>query len=198
MAYAAYVFCNQCGHRNPPERNFCSSCGAALDLDRDDRTIVFHPVDPQQDAPGPTDDVVVNLAELPAGWRRRSLVRSGAAGRHPARAERAASRRSAATPTATSCSTTSRCPAATRRSSTWRRGYVVRDVGSLNGTYVNAERIERDAALHHGDELQVGKFRLVFFDRTGRGVSGRVVDARPRPTCRSVRCSGCSTTSSPT
>ena len=43
-------------------------------------------------------------------------------------------------------------------------GYVVADAGSLNGTYVNQERIER-AVLHHGDELQVGKFRLVLFER---------------------------------
>ena len=43
-------------------------------------------------------------------------------------------------------------------------GYVVADAGSLNGTYVNQERIDR-AVLHHGDELQVGKFRLVLFER---------------------------------
>ena len=41
-------------------------------------------------------------------------------------------------------------------------GYVVRDVGSLNGTYVNAERIEGDVTLNQGDEVQVGKFKLVF------------------------------------
>ena len=40
--------------------------------------------------------------------------------------------------------------------------YEVRDVGSLNGTYLNRERIE-DAPLSNGDELQIGKFRLVFF-----------------------------------
>jgi pSer/pThr/pTyr-binding forkhead associated (FHA) protein len=39
---------------------------------------------------------------------------------------------------------------------------VVRDVGSLNGTYVNGERIERDVPLQQGDEVQVGKFKLVF------------------------------------
>jgi pSer/pThr/pTyr-binding forkhead associated (FHA) protein len=41
-------------------------------------------------------------------------------------------------------------------------GYEVRDAGSLNGTYLNRERIER-SALGNGDELQVGKFKLVFF-----------------------------------
>ena len=39
-------------------------------------------------------------------------------------------------------------------------GFVVRDVGSLNGTYVNRERIDV-AQVHTGDEVQIGKFRLV-------------------------------------
>ena len=43
--------------------------------------------------------------------------------------------------------------------------YKVRDVGSLNGTYVNQQRVD-EVVLAHGDELQIGKFRLVFFDRT--------------------------------
>ena len=43
--------------------------------------------------------------------------------------------------------------------------YVVRDVGSLNGTYVNQQRTD-EARLYHGDEVQIGKFRLVFFDRS--------------------------------
>ena len=43
-------------------------------------------------------------------------------------------------------------------------GYVVRDEGSLNGTYINQERVDR-AVLRHGDELQIGKFRLVLFER---------------------------------
>jgi pSer/pThr/pTyr-binding forkhead associated (FHA) protein len=40
-------------------------------------------------------------------------------------------------------------------------GFSVRDVGSLNGTYVNRERVE-SANLNNGDEVQIGKFRLVF------------------------------------
>jgi pSer/pThr/pTyr-binding forkhead associated (FHA) protein len=41
--------------------------------------------------------------------------------------------------------------------------YVVRDAGSLNGTYVNNQRIEV-VELMQGDELQVGKYRLVFLE----------------------------------
>ena len=38
--------------------------------------------------------------------------------------------------------------------------FSVRDVGSLNGTYVNRQRIDA-SALATGDEVQIGKFRLV-------------------------------------
>jgi len=41
-------------------------------------------------------------------------------------------------------------------------GFTVSDVGSLNGTYVNRDRID-EAVLANGDEVQVGKFRLVYF-----------------------------------
>lgn len=40
-------------------------------------------------------------------------------------------------------------------------GYQVEDAGSLNGTYVNQNRVEH-AALNDGDEVQVGKFKLVY------------------------------------
>ena len=39
--------------------------------------------------------------------------------------------------------------------------YTIRDLGSLNGTYVNRERIA-EAPIANGDEVQIGKFRLVF------------------------------------
>ncbi len=51
-----------------------------------------------------------------------------------------------------------------RRHAEFHRGphsFTVRDVGSLNGTYVNRERVE-SATLNNGDEVQIGKFRLMF------------------------------------
>lgn len=47
-------------------------------------------------------------------------------------------------------------------------GFLVRDVGSLNGTYVNRERID-SVALKPGDEVQVGKFRLTYHPSPQRG-----------------------------
>ena len=42
--------------------------------------------------------------------------------------------------------------------------YLVVDTGSLNGTYVNRKPVE-SVALANGDEIQMGKFRLVFLTR---------------------------------
>ena len=52
-----------------------------------------------------------------------------------------------------------------RKHATFRHAggdFIVRDVGSLNGTYVNRARID-EATLKNGDEVQIGKFRLVFY-----------------------------------
>lgn len=44
-------------------------------------------------------------------------------------------------------------------------GYEVQDLGSLNGTYVNHDRVDR-YTLQNGDEVQIGKFRLTFYSGT--------------------------------
>jgi len=46
--------------------------------------------------------------------------------------------------------------------------FIVRDVGSLNGTYLNRERID-SSPLSNGDEVQIGKFRLVYLTSTPEG-----------------------------
>ncbi|MFF3747864.1 FHA domain-containing protein [Streptomyces kronopolitis] len=61
-----------------------------------------------------------------------------------------------------------------RRHVEFRRGpdglFTVADVGSLNGTYVNRERID-SVVLANGDEVQIGKFRLVFYaSQRGAGI----------------------------
>lgn len=157
----AYVFCNKCGHRNPPESLFCSACGTALDLNSD-HTISLAKVDPLQEAPGLDDDVQVDLNQLPSEGGVL-IVRSGALagetfvlsapltrlGRHPD------------SEIMLDDITVSRRHVDVERTAD---GFIARDAGSLNGTYVNHVRIE-EAPLHQGDELQVGKFRLVFFER---------------------------------
>ncbi len=162
---AGGIFCNRCGHRNPLASNFCSSCGAPLDIALvDDRTVSFPPVDPGQDSAGAHDDTVIDLDDVPAD-AGVLLVRSGPEaglrielrvpithlGRHPD------------SEVFLDDITVSRRHVEVERSG---RGYVVRDVGSLNGTYLNHERID-EAPLQNGDELQIGKFKLVFLASAG-------------------------------
>ena len=156
-----YVFCNRCGHRNPPESVFCSACGTPLDVAAD-HTITLAQVDPGLDAPGANDEVQVDLSGLPSD-SAVLIVRTGPQaglqfslktpltrlGRHPD------------SEIMLDDITVSRRHAEVERTD---GGYVARDAGSLNGTYVNQQRID-ESALQQGDELQVGKFRLVFFER---------------------------------
>lgn len=48
-------------------------------------------------------------------------------------------------------------------------GYLVRDAGSLNGTYLNQKIVSGDTQLSNGDEIQVGRFKLVFVLGTETG-----------------------------
>ena len=68
-----------------------------------------------------------------------------------------------------------------RHAEFYRHGarFTVRDVGSLNGTYVNRERIE-ETQLAGGDEVQIGKFRLLFLTSQDVGPDPRTPSADRR------------------
>ena len=150
------VFCHNCGHRNPPGVNFCSSCGAAL-APSADTTVSFVPVDSSGDLG--EEELGLAVGELSEG-NGVLLVKRGPdagakfvlegdvtrVGRHPE------------SDIFLDDITVSRRHAEFVRDGA---GYRVLDVGSLNGTYVNRERID-DVQLASGDEVQVGKFKLVF------------------------------------
>jgi hypothetical protein len=160
------LFCNQCGHRNPDDSNFCSSCGAVLEQpgDAEPTTITLLPVESAGEVS--EDEVVVNLGEAPADAGLLVVKRGSNAGsRYVLGPVRTTVGRHPESDIFLDDVTVSRRHAEISRSGDH---YAVRDVGSLNGTYVNRERIE-DGFLHHGDELQIGKFRLVFFAETVAG-----------------------------
>ena len=51
-------------------------------------------------------------------------------------------------------------------------GYAVKDVGSLNGTYVNRHRID-EAKLASDDEVQIGKYRFVYLAGVARSAGSK-------------------------
>lgn len=150
----SHVHCNQCGHRNPAGSNFCSSCGAILEPEEEHSTITFQPVDSSE------EDLAVDLDELPTETGVLVVKRGPKAGvRFPLGAGVTTAGRHPESAIFLDDVTVSRRHAEIERRG---EGYVVRDAGSLNGTYLNRERVE-EAALANGDELQIGKFKLVFF-----------------------------------
>jgi len=146
--------CSRCGHRNPLGAKFCSSCGAALDTGEPPTTMsVTVPLDSTM------EEVEIELEELPPGIGMLVVTRgpnSGSryaldeplvtAGRHPDSV------------IFLDDITVSRRHAEVRHVDD---RYEVADVGSLNGTYLNRERVET-ATLRDGDELQIGTFKLLF------------------------------------
>src|SRR6187401_2494110 len=48
--------------------------------------------------------------------------------------------------------------------------FVLRDLGSLNGTYINADRVRGEGLLKHGDEITLGTTRARFDDGSGRAM----------------------------
>jgi hypothetical protein len=149
------MFCHQCGHRNPDEARFCSACGAELELVDDAPTLGWvpsadHLTDEHPAVPGDGDDHFAMLIVRRGPGAGSSYLLDTVvtrAGRHPESEifldDITVSRRHAELLRADDGS------------------YTVRDAGSLNGTYVNRQRVD-EAPLHNGDEVQIGKYRLVF------------------------------------
>src|SRR5687768_12354927 len=151
------MYCTNCGHRNPEGSNFCSSCGSALaDASGADQTITFMAGEFDADL---EEEIHISPEELEGG-RGVLIVKRGpnagskffldtdvtGIGRHPD------------SDIFLDDITVSRKHAEIRRVAD---GFELHDVGSLNGTYTNKERVET-AELRTGDEVQVGKFKLVF------------------------------------
>ena len=176
------VFCTSCGSENPSDSRFCANCGASLDPSpqltpsgRADTTSIFSAV-----APAPAE---ADLADFSADAHQGAVdaLPPGSALLVVKRGPNAGSRFLLDQ----DVTTAGRHPdsdiflddvTVSRRHAEFRRdeetgGFVVQDVGSLNGTYLNRERIET-AELASGDEVQVGKFRLVFLTAPRSADSG--------------------------
>ena len=157
----ADVFCNTCGHRNPANANFCSSCGNHLEQAPEEHTITLTPIDPD----ATDDELTVGIDDLPEGAATLVITRGPGAGSRFVLDEDVvqAGRHPESDIFLDDVTVSRRHAELARTGGSW----IVRDVGSLNGTYVNRQRIEDEAPLTNGDELQIGRFKLVFLTAGG-------------------------------
>jgi hypothetical protein len=162
------MFCTRCGQQNPADALYCARCGNPL----------VRPGDPVAEGGGDAtstfglgsflagegadvdDDAALDLVEtLPPGTALLVVRRGPNAGsRFLLDADLTSVGRHPESDIFLDDVTVSRRHAEFRREGTT---FHVGDVGSLNGTYLNRERID-SAELASGDEVQIGKFRLVF------------------------------------
>jgi FHA domain/zinc-ribbon domain len=159
------VYCARCGRASPEGARFCSHCGAPLMRGGAERpgestsTISLAGTDlAEGDYEEPLAEAAATEA-LPTGTALLLVKRGPNAGsRFLLDSELTTVGRHPDSDIFLDDVTVSR-----RHAEFYRHGagFVVRDVGSLNGTYVNRERIE-ETSLNDGDEVQVGKFRLTF------------------------------------
>ncbi|HEU5416688.1 MAG TPA: FHA domain-containing protein [Streptosporangiaceae bacterium] len=159
------VYCTGCGEPNPEAARFCSQCGTPLIRGASDRgpdttsTISLGGTDLADEYGEESDADSAALDALPAGTALLVVRRGPNAGsRFLLDSDLTLVGRHPDSDIFLDDVTVSR-----RHAEFYRQGgrFTVRDVGSLNGTYVNRERIE-ETDLSGGDEVQVGKFRLVF------------------------------------
>jgi hypothetical protein len=167
------LVCTRCGHHNAENSRFCSNCGAPLRPgavpERASETtstisisgLEAYDAEATGQTPMLSPEAQAAVDALPLG-SALLVVRRGpnsgsrflldgeltTAGRHPQ------------SDIFLDDVTVSRRHVEFRRSPDG--SFTVADVGSLNGTYVNRERIDQ-VALSNGDEVQIGKYRLVFY-----------------------------------
>jgi len=149
------VYCPSCGFHNSEGVSFCARCGASLIADQEPEaqtTVSYTPGYEEQEPPPPRDrsekgaTLVIRSGGGRAGETYLLAEDRVTVGRHPD------------STIFLDDVTVSRNHCAVEREGS---SFVVVDQGSLNGTYVNRRRVDRQL-LVDGDELQVGKYKLTF------------------------------------
>lgn len=151
--------CKKCGFTNAEGSSYCSRCGAILEVKAcsEEATLGIPVIEPEVEE---EESEITPPVSAPAKGTAMLVIKKGpdagmnftlqsevtVIGRHPE------------SDIFLDDITVSRRHAEIRKEG---EGYVITDTGSLNGTYLNRERIE-SAMLSSGDEIQIGKFKLLF------------------------------------
>jgi pSer/pThr/pTyr-binding forkhead associated (FHA) protein len=161
-------YCTNCGNANPDDARFCAQCGSPLvrgsaSAVGGDSTATINIAGAGAEISSdrqlnPVDAAAVDA--LPVGSALLVVQRGpGAGSRFLLDKDVTTAGRHADSEIFLDDVTVSRRHATfTREGNT----FTVADAGSLNGTYVNRDRIDT-VVLKDTDEVQIGKYRLVFF-----------------------------------
>ncbi len=147
----SHIYCPECGFQSPEAASYCSRCGALLLRESvGETTLSLGPDEidgPSEPPAGPA--LVVRSGGGRAGESFESIGETALIGRSP------------------ECAVFLDDVTVSRRHAELVReggAYTIRDLGSLNGTFVNKHRIE-STVLEDDDEVQIGKYRMTFLLR---------------------------------
>jgi len=154
----SHIYCPECGFQNLESAHYCARCGALLvtEGEPDETTQTFSAEEVHEDRADLLEELGIEGPAL--------VIRSGGG------------RTGEAFPLDRPQTTIGRSPdcdiflddvTVSRRHATVApgdAGFTIEDLGSLNGTFLNRSRIDRDV-LENGDEVQIGKYRLIFLAR---------------------------------
>ena len=149
------MFCTNCGHPNRDDARFCAECGHPL---QEDVTVTLPAIESEEEV---HDEFPFPHDELEPGQALLLVKRGPNAGSTFLLAQEATTvGRSTDGDVFLDDVTVSRKHAIfeSRPGGAW----FVRDVGSLNGTYVNGEQVD-ETKLASGDEVQIRRFKVTFF-----------------------------------
>ena len=152
----SHAYCPECGYQNPEAARYCAKCGALIVPEQGGETT-------ESFSPEAADELFDTLDDL--GVRGAALVVRSGGGRSGEsfvpQGESTTIGRSPECGIFLDDVTVSRKHAVLEQDGDrWR----IEDQGSLNGTFVNRERVDA-ATLADGDEIQIGKYRMAFLQR---------------------------------
>jgi pSer/pThr/pTyr-binding forkhead associated (FHA) protein len=153
----SHVYCSECGFQNSEAANFCARCGAMLEREGTapaETTLSYMPEHPTEEAATGVEGVEGPALVVRSGGGRAGEVFS-------LQRERTTVGRSPDCDIFLDDVTVSRRHAVISEQD---GRFAIEDLGSLNGTFLNRSRIEQ-AQLSDDDEVQIGKYRLVFLAR---------------------------------
>lgn len=149
----SHIYCPECGFRSAEAAAYCSRCGALLARESVGETTLslgpddLEPASSRESIEGPA--LVVRSGGGRAGESFEAIGDRAMIGRSP------------------ECDVFLDDVTVSRRHAELARDgnvFTIRDLGSLNGTFVNRRRIE-SSVLEDDDEIQVGKYRMTFLSR---------------------------------
>jgi pSer/pThr/pTyr-binding forkhead associated (FHA) protein len=153
----SHTYCPECGFQNPETANYCQRCGTLLVVDPGAETTMTFDVDEEGEG---EETLLQSLGITGPALVVRSGGGMGGQSFQPEEGTTLVGRSPECQIFLDDVTVSRRHAEILREDDT----FTIRDLGSLNGTYVNRKRIE-SVVLENDDEVQIGKYRLTFLQR---------------------------------